>query len=131
MHLVGDQRLGAPCVHAAAVRQARVADGRGFVDTAADLADNALALNLAPTPWAVNEIVNWLMGSLSDRSINEVQFAAAIDIAAHVEKVSQVGGIAVTRSVAESLPDHRFAELAEMVDDQIVLLSLNPTLDPE
>ncbi len=36
----------------------------------------ALALNLAPTPWAVNEIVNWLMGSLSDRSVNEVQFAA-------------------------------------------------------
>lgn len=35
----------------------------------------ALALNLAPTPWAVNEIVNWLLGSLSDRSMNEVQFA--------------------------------------------------------
>ena len=35
----------------------------------------ALALNLAPTPWAVNEIINWLMGSLSDRSASEVQFA--------------------------------------------------------
>lgn len=36
----------------------------------------ALALNLAPTPWAVNEIINWLMGSLADRSAGEVQLAA-------------------------------------------------------
>ncbi len=33
----------------------------------------ALALNLAPTPWAVGEIVNWLMGSLADRSFEEVR----------------------------------------------------------
>lgn len=36
----------------------------------------SLALNLAPNPWAVNEIVNWLMGSLADRSVEEVQLAA-------------------------------------------------------
>lgn len=35
----------------------------------------ALALNLAPTPWAVNEIINWLLGSLADRSIGEVRMA--------------------------------------------------------
>ncbi len=35
----------------------------------------ALALSLAPNPWAVNEIINWLMGSLADRSIGEVQMA--------------------------------------------------------
>lgn len=35
----------------------------------------ALALSLAPNPWAVNEIVNWLMGSLADRSMDEVRFA--------------------------------------------------------
>jgi iron complex transport system permease protein len=35
----------------------------------------ALALSLAPNPWAVNEIVNWLMGSLADRSHGEVQMA--------------------------------------------------------
>jgi iron complex transport system permease protein len=35
----------------------------------------ALALNLAPNPWAVNEIVNWLMGSLADRSSDEVKLA--------------------------------------------------------
>lgn len=36
----------------------------------------ALALNLAPDPWSVNEIVNWLMGSLADRSVDEVKLAA-------------------------------------------------------
>lgn len=36
----------------------------------------ALALNLAPNPWAVNEIVNWLMGSLADRSVDDVAVAA-------------------------------------------------------
>lgn len=36
----------------------------------------ALALNLAPNPWSVNEIINWLMGSLSDRSVEEVWLAA-------------------------------------------------------
>lgn len=35
----------------------------------------ALALNLAPDPWSVNEIVNWLMGSLADRSVQEVRLA--------------------------------------------------------
>lgn len=35
----------------------------------------ALALNLAPNPWAVNEIIDWLMGSLADRSFNEVRLA--------------------------------------------------------
>lgn len=36
----------------------------------------ALALNLAPNPWSVNEIVNWIMGSLADRSMVEVKLAA-------------------------------------------------------
>ncbi len=35
----------------------------------------SLALNLAPTPWAVNEIINWLLGSLADRSVDEVRMA--------------------------------------------------------
>jgi iron complex transport system permease protein len=41
----------------------------------------ALALSLAPNPWAVNEIVNWLMGSLADRSAVEVQLAAPFILA--------------------------------------------------
>jgi iron complex transport system permease protein len=33
----------------------------------------ALALNLAPNPYAAYEIMDWLMGSLTDRSWNQVQ----------------------------------------------------------
>lgn len=36
----------------------------------------AVALTLAPDPWAVSEIVNWLMGSLVDRSLADVLIAA-------------------------------------------------------
>lgn len=63
--------------------------------------------------------------------LEEVQFAAVIDIAAHIEAASQVGGIAVTAAVAEQLPNQRFAEINETIDEQRVLLALNPTLDPE
>ncbi|WP_454716167.1 FecCD family ABC transporter permease [Caulobacter segnis] len=48
----------------------------GFVIQTVCGAMIALALNLAPNPWAVNEIVNWLMGSLADRSVEEVKLAA-------------------------------------------------------
>lgn len=36
----------------------------------------SLALNLSPNPWAVGEIVNWLMGSLADRSTRDLAVAA-------------------------------------------------------
>ncbi len=36
----------------------------------------ALALNLAPNPFAITEIVQWLMGSLADRSFDHVALAA-------------------------------------------------------
>jgi iron complex transport system permease protein len=36
----------------------------------------SLALMLSPNPWAASEIVTWLLGSLSDRSIVEVRTAA-------------------------------------------------------
>jgi iron complex transport system permease protein len=38
----------------------------------------SLALSLAPNPWAVNEIVDWLMGSLADCSFEEVRMAAPL-----------------------------------------------------
>ncbi len=41
----------------------------------------SLALNLAPNPWAVNEIINWLHGSLADRSMDDVRFALPFIIA--------------------------------------------------
>ncbi len=61
--------------------------------------------------------------------LSEVQFAEVIDIAAHVEEVAPVGGIAVTEVVAEDLPDERLAELKEPVDGHRVLVVLNPTED--
>lgn len=63
--------------------------------------------------------------------LDEVEFTAVLDIAAHVEAASQVGGIAVTSTVKDQLPEHRFAELQEPIDEQRVFLAMNPTLDPE
>ncbi len=44
-------------------------------------AATALALSLAPGPWAQAEIINWLMGSLTDRSLDEVGLAAPFILA--------------------------------------------------
>ena len=43
-------------------------------------AATALALNLSPNPFAVTEIVFWMMGSLADRSIDHLQLAAPLMI---------------------------------------------------
>lgn len=53
----------------------------------------ALALSLAPNPWAVNEIVNWLMGSLADRSLGEVQMALPLIIAGVVILLTTARGL--------------------------------------
>jgi iron complex transport system permease protein len=44
----------------------------------------ALALTLAPNPWAASEITDWLIGSLADRSMAEVQVAAPFIVAGGV-----------------------------------------------
>lgn len=41
-------------------------------------AATALALNMAPNPYAVTEIVFWMMGSLADRSMTHVALAAPL-----------------------------------------------------
>lgn len=41
----------------------------------------SLAISLSPTPFAMSEIVTWLMGALTDRSWQEVWFAAPLTIA--------------------------------------------------
>ena len=38
----------------------------------------ALALSLAPNPWSAQEIINWLMGSLADRSFADLFLAAPL-----------------------------------------------------
>jgi len=58
--------------------------------------------------------------------LNEVQFNEVIDVAAHVEAAAPAGGIAVTKDVAEKLPDERMAEVMERVDGQQVYFVLNP-----
>ena len=54
-------------------------------------------------------------------------FNALIDVAAHVEKVAPVGGIAVTDSVADRVPNEGLVELAAKVDGHRVSVVLNPT----
>ena len=41
----------------------------------------SLAISLSPTPFAMSEIVTWLMGALTDRSWQEVWFAAPLTLA--------------------------------------------------
>ena len=48
----------------------------GIAVTSFASALTALVLNLAPNPFAVSEIVFWMMGSLSDRSMTHVWLAA-------------------------------------------------------
>jgi len=48
----------------------------GIVIQTMATAATTLALNLAPTPWAVDEIVSWMMGAVADRSFDEVRLAA-------------------------------------------------------
>jgi iron complex transport system permease protein len=66
----------------------------------------ALALSLAPNPWAVNEIVNWLMGSLADRSLDEVRIALPL-IAAGCGLLALIGraldGLTLGEAGARSL----------------------------
>ncbi|WP_322099514.1 iron ABC transporter permease [Haematospirillum sp. 15-248] len=44
----------------------------GMAISGVAVALTAVALNLAPNPWAVSEMVLWLMGSLKDRSMDDV-----------------------------------------------------------
>ncbi len=41
----------------------------------------SLAISLSPTPFALSEIVTWLMGALTDRSWNDVLFAVPLTLA--------------------------------------------------
>jgi iron complex transport system permease protein len=48
----------------------------GVILSSLSSAGVALALSLAPNPWASSEITSWLMGSLADRSVGDVRLAA-------------------------------------------------------
>lgn len=48
----------------------------GVVISSLAISFTSLAMNLSSNPFAVNEIILWLMGSLKDRSFQDVQLAA-------------------------------------------------------
>jgi len=50
-----------------------------------------------------------------------------VDIAAHVEAASPVGGIAMTDRVANALEGESLAQVAEPIDGWHVYFALNPT----
>jgi iron complex transport system permease protein len=58
-------------------------------------AGTALAMNLAPNPFAALEIAFWLLGSLEDRSMRHVLLALPFIVAAGVLLFSQRGGFRV------------------------------------
>lgn len=69
-------------------------------------AATALALTLAPDPWAVSEIMNWLMGSLADRSSAEVWFAlppAVVGGALLLSLARALDGLTLGEAGAQSL----------------------------
>ncbi len=50
----------------------------GVALSSLSVALTALLMNLSPNPWALSEIAYWLMGSVADRSFNELAFAAPL-----------------------------------------------------
>ena len=44
----------------------------GVILSAIAVAGIALVLSLSPSPWAAGEIVRWLLGALTDRSLDDL-----------------------------------------------------------
>lgn len=68
-----------------------------------------LALNLAPNPFAAYEIVNWLMGSLQDRSWDHVELAAPFIVVGAILLLMTwraLDALALGEAQAESLGVH-------------------------
>ncbi len=81
-------------------------------------------LNRLPKPFRLRL---GLHAGLVAGDLNDVQFTEVIDIAAHVEDISPVGGIAATESAVEGLGEEGFLPLAREVDGQPVFIALVPT----
>lgn len=82
------------------------------------------ALNRLPKPFRLR------LGLHAGRvagDLNDVQFTEVIDIAAHVEEIAPVGGIAATAAVVSALGADGFLPLAREVDGQSVSIALVPT----
>ena len=53
----------------------------GVILSALAVAGISLALSLSPSPWAAAEIIRWLLGALTDRSMDDVTVAAPLIVA--------------------------------------------------
>lgn len=82
------------------------------------------SVNRLPTPFRVRIGIH--MGEVTG-DLDEVMFTRVIDVAAHVEAVAPVGGIALTKEVADEMKDLRIAELRESVDGHPTYVLLDPT----
>jgi iron complex transport system permease protein len=72
----------------------------------------ALLLNLAPSPYAVQEIVHWLLGSLADRSFDQVWLAGPFIVVGALLMLADgraLDALALGEDTAESLGFHLVA----------------------
>jgi iron complex transport system permease protein len=53
----------------------------------------ALALSLAPNPYAMSEMVLWMMGSLKDRTLSDLYFAAPLTLLGIIILISAARGL--------------------------------------
>lgn len=61
----------------------------------------------------------------------QAPFHEVIDKSAHIESVAPIGGIALSARVAAEVPELAVVALANRIDDEEVMVVLNPTLDPD
>lgn len=56
----------------------------GVILSALAVAGISLALSLSPNPWAAAEIIRWLLGALTDRSLDDVAIATPLILAGSI-----------------------------------------------
>ena len=67
---------------------------------------SALAMNLAPNPFALSDLINWLLGTVANRNFNDLAMAAPVAIAGLTcLYLSRIGlrGLALGEETAQSL----------------------------
>jgi class 3 adenylate cyclase len=67
----------------------------------------------------------------TNSDLAQAPFHEVIDKAAHIESVAPIGGIALSGRVAAEVPELQVVALANRIDDEEVMVVLNPTLDPD
>jgi class 3 adenylate cyclase len=81
-------------------------------------------VNRLPSPFRLR--IGLHVGEVAG-DLGKVEFAEVIDVAAHVQGASPVGGIAATEEAVAGLAREEFVPLADQVDGHRVYLAMNPT----